>query len=157
MVFAPALMEQDARKRWTKRFPLITLMTPRCADYHRAELTVGSVMLNFMLDLEAIAEKTGLIAENELTWTDGDVPMHTRGVSVDWLIDFVHEVNRNWQTVVERHKREERASFYFDAPWPDPLPFYECPEITPLFLVNHVIRPMTKALAGPLFARLPSQ
>jgi hypothetical protein len=110
-----------------------------------------------MLDLDAIANKTGLLTESELTWRDEDIPLHKRGVSLGWLIDFLKEVDRNWQAVVEQHEREKRASYWFDVPEPDPLPFCANVEMTPLFVVNHVIRPITQVLAGPLFARLPTQ
>jgi hypothetical protein len=110
-----------------------------------------------MLDLDSIAQKTGLIAEDKLSWNDNDIPLHKRGVSVSWLIDFVHEVDRAWQDVVKQHERDRKASLYFDAPWPDPLPFAPDLRMSAVFLVNYVIRPMTRVVGAPLYVRVPEQ
>lgn len=111
----------------------------------------------YRLDLGAIAEEIGLIPEDKLSWSDNDVPLHKRGVSCSWLIKFVHRVDDAWQAVVKRHERDTLASYRYDGPSPDPLPFHPGLEVTPEFLVEYVIKPMTQALAAPLFARVPDQ
>lgn len=113
--------------------------------------------MNHTLDLESIATKTGLAPESKLSWSDTDVPLQERGVSVSWLIDFVHEVDRQWQEVVKQHERDELASVHYDTPWPEPLPFASNLQMTTVFLVDNVIRPLTRTLSAPLFARVPGQ
>jgi hypothetical protein len=110
-----------------------------------------------MLDLESIAQKTGLITEDKLSWSDDEIPLHKRGVSVSWLIDFVHEVDRAWQDVVKQHESDQLASIRYDGPWPAPLPFSADLGMTAEFLVPNVIRPMTLARGAPLFALVPEQ
>jgi hypothetical protein len=111
-----------------------------------------------MLNLDNIAKKSGLRDESDVSWSDDHVPLHTRGVQVEWLNDFVWAVYREWHEVMERHESQRRASVYFDhVPEPSPLPFPVGQEMTSAFLVPNVIRPMTKLLAAPLFARVPDE
>ena len=75
-----------------------------------------------------------------------------------WLNDFVWEVHREWREVLERHEQQRRANVWFDhVPSPSPLPFPADQEMTSEFLVPNVIRPMTKALAAPLFGLVPDE
>lgn len=111
-----------------------------------------------MFDLDAIAKKSGLLKESDVSWHDEDVPLQKRGVHVEWLNRFAWEVYRNLQEVIEHHEAQKQASIHLDnVPWPSPLPFPESQEITSAFLVPNVIQPMTKALAAPLFARVPEE
>lgn len=111
-----------------------------------------------MLNLNTIANKSELRNESDVSWSDDDIPLHERGVHIEWLNEFVWEVYRNWQDVIDQHKSQERASFHHysgNVPWPNPLPYPMDQEITSEFLVPNVIQPMTKELAAPLFARVP--
>lgn len=110
-----------------------------------------------MLDLQSIADKTGLLAEDRLSWSDTLVPLHKRGVSVSWLINFAHEVVRAHIAVVEQYERDKVASIRYDTPWPKPLPSTSGGGATTESLVNEVIRPLTQGLAAPLFVRVPDQ
>jgi hypothetical protein len=107
------------------------------------------------LNLDTIAKKSGLRDESDVSWRDGDVPLHERGVQLEWLNNFVWEVYRSWQNIIEQHESQRRASIYFDnVPCPSPLPFPADQEMTSTFLVPNVI---TKVLTAPLFARVPDE
>jgi hypothetical protein len=110
------------------------------------------------LNLDAIAKKSGLRDEGDVSWGEKDVPLHERGVHVKWLNDFVWVVYREWQELMEQHERQRKASVYFDyVPEPDPLPFPVSQEMTSAFLVTNVIRPITQGRAAPLFAWVPDE
>ncbi len=111
-----------------------------------------------MLNLDTIAKKSGLREEGDISWRDGDVPLHERGVHLEWLNDFVWNVSRDWQDILEQHEYHRKANIYFDnVPEPSPLPFPAGQEMTSAFLVANVIQPMTEVFAGPLFARIPKE
>lgn len=108
-----------------------------------------------MLNLDAIATKTGLSSADQLGGHNGNMPIENRGVSLNWLINFLKEVDRSRHVIVEDYQRRKYRWWWRDEPEPDPLPFNENVEMTPHFVVSHVIRPMTQAYSGPLFARVP--
>jgi hypothetical protein len=79
-------------------------------------------------------------------------------VHLKWLNDFFWAVYRSWHDLLEQRESQRRASIYYDrVPWPSPLPFPTDQEMTPEFLVPNVIRPLTKVIAGPLFALIPNE
>jgi hypothetical protein len=111
-----------------------------------------------MLDFEAIANASRLHDDSSVKWSDSEVPLHQRGVRLEWVIDFLKEVDRSWREVVSRHEEQQRASNYVDSvPWPDPLPVRPSQEMTPEFLVEYAVRPMTALSRAPLFARVPDE
>ena len=113
-----------------------------------------------MLNLDTIAKKSGLHDESDVSWSDDDVPLHERGVQVEWLNDFIWAAKRELREIVEQHQRQQHASMYphyVEVPWPSPLPFPVDQEMTSAFIVPNVIRQMTKVLAAPLFARVPDE
>ena len=67
-----------------------------------------------MLELDAIAKRAGLIDEIDASWHAEDVPLHKRGVHVEWLNKFAWEVHRDLQEVVERHEAQKQASIHRD-------------------------------------------
>ncbi len=109
-----------------------------------------------MIDLEAIASDSGLEDPNEVCWSDTIVLLHERGVDLYWLLNFVRAVNDQLRSMEREYLEQERASLIVDnIPAPEPLPFAFNEEITPRFLVQNLIVPLTKVFAGPLYARLP--
>jgi hypothetical protein len=108
------------------------------------------------LDFDALAAATGLLPD-DAAWDDAAVPLHERGVRLDWTIDFLKEVERQRTAIVERHASQQRASQYIDAvPWPAPLPAAATGELTGELVVEHVVKPLTAGSRAPFFARVPA-
>jgi len=108
------------------------------------------------MDINAIAEKTGLLPEEDCSWVENDVPLSDRGVRVDWLYDFLRKVDRHLQDEWERFDNQARATLYFDyVPEPATPQFIRDQEITPAFLIPNLILPLTRKLKSPFYARIP--
>src|SRR5262245_33928822 len=123
-------------------------------DSNRKNALIQPICPMFNLDLDNIAVSSGLRPES-VSWRDDDVPLHARGISIEWLGRFAEAVKSEWDGVKQRHEFQRRATVYSDMPEPGPLPFPEDQEITSAFLVRNIIQPMTTSLAAPLYARVP--
>ncbi len=101
-----------------------------------------------------------------ITWSDADVPMELRGVSRQWVIEFVRSVaaqvngprNQAIQDA-EYAVNHNKAGLWGMHDQPD-LPI---PEIPPYYfltthgLVNRVIKPLTASIKAPLYALVPDE
>lgn len=99
-------------------------------------------------------------------WSEGDVPLQRRGVSLEWLITFVNNLQAESQEPRERAFREaekanqhNRAGDYglHDQPWM-PVPNIPAPSLMNVHcFVEQFVKPLTQDIKAPLYARLPSQ
>ena len=108
------------------------------------------------MDINAIAEKSGLLPEGECSWEENDVPLRDRGVSLKWLYEFSRAVESHLNDLWKQFDYQDRAARYFDnVPEPVSPEFPRDQAITPVFLVPNVILPLTRKLKSPLYARIP--
>jgi hypothetical protein len=107
--------------------------------------------------LERLRGCCDLLEPDEVDWTHSRTPLAARGVRLDWLVAFVQAVDQAWRDVVRERDSQVRASTYFEGvPEPGPLPFSRHIETSkPAFLVPQIIKPMTRDLEVPLYARVP--
>jgi hypothetical protein len=110
-----------------------------------------------------------LMDERSCRWNEADVPLPERGVRFSWLRDFVGSIcwrhnesvrqARHW--LEERLQWEERDRWYPQPPMPshlqqvDPCRPAEFSQLTVHELVAQHIVPLTEAIRGPLYARVP--
>jgi hypothetical protein len=108
------------------------------------------------MDINAIAEKSGLLAEGVCSWDEHDVALRDRGVSLKWLYNFARAVESYVNDLWKQFDFQDRANRYFDnVPEPVSPEFPRDQAITPAFLVPNVILPLTGKLNCPLYARIP--
>ena len=108
------------------------------------------------MDIDVIAEKSGLLPEGECSWEERDVPLRDRGVSLKWLYNFSRAVESHLDDLWKQFDYQDRAARYFDnVPEPVAPEFPRDQAMTPAFRVPNVILPLTRNLQSPLYARIP--
>src|SRR5258706_6395300 len=97
-------------------------------------------------------------------WDDLAVPLESRGVSRQWLIDFVRNVWIEINAARELAIQEAEQARSHNAAWAIHLqPDLPIPRIPPFYflnthgLVDQVIKPMTGSIRAPLYALVPQQ
>jgi hypothetical protein len=99
-------------------------------------------------------------------WSESDVPLHHRGVSIDWLISFVNDLQE--ESLVPRIRAlEERERVLGHNKAADfgmhNQPHMQIPQIPKLTFMNvhcfveHFIKPLTHEIKAPLYARIPDE
>ena len=87
-------------------------------------------------------------------------PLNARGVRLGWAIKLVYAVRQEIANMWERYNHHLKA--YEQLNWNDSIPeptrpeIPESQEVTPLFLVDHVIRPLTRQSRAALYHRIPT-
>ena len=145
----PAGSHRNRRATSSWFFKLRNLRQAFTGDTRRQQAGAMYSQRKRMIDLEAIASDSGLEDPNEVCWSDTIVLLHERGVDLYWLLNFVRAVNDQLRSMEREYLEQERASLIVDnIPAPEPLPFAFNEEITPRFLVQNLIVPLTKVFAG---------
>jgi hypothetical protein len=112
-----------------------------------------------------------LIDEQSCRWNEADVPLPERGVRFSWLCNFIRSICWEQNEPVREQLRlresvrkwEEHARWSMDdLPTPDAYKGIDLSGPEPRFydatihdLVAQYIVPLTKAIQGPLYARVP--
>ncbi|MBG0786612.1 MAG: hypothetical protein H0S79_16060, partial [Anaerolineaceae bacterium] len=116
-------------------------------------------------------EKDNDLIDSKLcAWDEKDVPLHERGVSLDWLIGYVKSVydshnepkrkeyTRKIQQYEQYENQKKAANWFSHVPEPEYQPYPKEPELfeitTRQFVSDYVI-PQTEAIKAPLYARVP--
>lgn len=116
-------------------------------------------------------KKNDYLLDLELcTWNEKDVPLHERGVSLDWLINYVKSIydSHNEPTrkdyfekiqQYEQYENQKKAANWFShVPEPEYQPYPTEPklfEITTRQFVSDYVIPQTESIKAPLYARVP--
>lgn len=99
-------------------------------------------------------------------WSEGDVPLEKRGVSLDWLIRFMRDLQAETQIPRTLALREaEQASYHNKAAdWGlHEQPYLPVPHIPAPTLMNvhrfveYFVKPLTENIKAPLYACIPDE
>jgi hypothetical protein len=111
-----------------------------------------------MFDAESIASTVGILPADACRWHEEDVPLERRGVSLSWLGDLAMEFVKTKLGIADRLRYQNEASRRYDNVPPAEYPPFELEGGTSTALfAEHIVRPLTKALRCPLYARVPER
>ena len=103
-------------------------------------------------------------------WNEKDIPVHERGVSLNWLINYVKSIYDSHNEPIrkgyfekikqyEQYEYQKKAANHFShVPDPEYQPYPSEPklfEITTRQFVSRYVVPQTKPIKAPLYARVP--
>lgn len=119
------------------------------------------------MEVQAIGNFSSLLpAEQARGWSEGDVPLEHRGVSLQWLASFVFGLQADSdQRRMRALEQNEQAFFHnraadrgqHDGPYIAPAPVPAPSVMNVHAFVQHVVKPLTAELRAPLYARVPPQ
>lgn len=99
-------------------------------------------------------------------WSEGDVPLEKRGVSVDWLMTFIRGIQDESQIPRARALSEAERAYHHNraADWGmHDQPYLPTPDIPEYSLMNvhcfveHFVKPLTQEIKAPLYALIPDE
>ena len=125
-------------------------------DTHSTGSTVRHTSnATFNLDLKPIESMLLPEPPDEGSSAHGNVPVQRRGVRLDWTMRFIKAVEAEIQAMWERYDNHSRA--YEHLNWAGDIPEPTSPDVprdqlvTALFVVDHVVRPLTaREQGGPV-------
>lgn len=119
------------------------------------------------MDIRAYKSLESLVPIDEVRgWSESDVPLERRGVSLAWLVGFVNDLQVESEAPRLEAARQAQQALYSNRAadrGQHDGPYQNVPDVPPPSLMNiHrfvelFVKPLTEQIRAPLYARIPSE